>query len=64
MRKVGPTRQRLAALGLLGIPLLTYPLLGLPSGTLAGIPMIVIYLFTVWACLIVLAAWVTERRGE
>ncbi|WP_306602629.1 hypothetical protein [Azonexus sp.] len=63
MKRGSPTRQRLAAIGLCGIPLLTYPLLGLPKGSLAGIPMIVFYLFGVWAGLIALAAWIAERRN-
>ena len=49
--------------GLLGVPLLTYPLLSLPGGELAGIPASYWYLFGVWAGLIGLAAWVAERRG-
>ncbi len=61
MKRANPTRQRLAALGLLGVPMLTYPLLSLPGGTFGGIPATYLYLFGVWAGLIVLAAWVAER---
>ena len=57
-------RQRLAALGLLGIPLLTFPLLGLPGGTWAGLPASYLYLFGVWALLVIAAAWVAERSGK
>ncbi|MBK9785433.1 MAG: hypothetical protein IPP59_15355 [Betaproteobacteria bacterium] len=64
MKRASPVRQRLAALGLLGVPLLTYPLLSLPGGNLAGIPATYFYLFGVWAGLIALAAWVAERRGK
>ena len=64
MKRASPTRQRLAALGLFGIPLLTYPLLSLPDGSLAGIPVTYLYLFGVWAGLIVLAAGATEGRGK
>ncbi len=64
MKRASLSRQRLAALGLLGLPLLTYPLLGLPSGSWAGIPGGYLYLFGVWAGLIVLAAWVAERKGS
>ncbi|KAB2927229.1 MAG: hypothetical protein F9K30_04485 [Dechloromonas sp.] len=64
MKRASPTRQRLAALGLLGIPLLTYPLIALPEGTLLGIPASYVYLFGVWAGLIALAALVAERKGK
>jgi hypothetical protein len=63
VKRANPIRQRLAALSLLGVPLLTYPLLSLPSGTWGGIPATYLYLFGVWAGLIALAAWVAERRG-
>ncbi len=64
MKRASPLRQRLAALGLLGVPLLTYPILGLPSGEWLGVPAIFVYLFGVWAGLIVLAAIIAERRGH
>ncbi len=64
MRQANPARQRLAALGLLGIPLLSYPLLGLPQGEWLGLPAIFIYLFGVWAGLIAVAAWLAERPGR
>jgi hypothetical protein len=63
MKHSNPLRQRLAALSLLGIPLLTFPLLGLPHGELGGIPAAYLYLFGVWAGLIMVAAFVAERRG-
>ncbi|PKO92433.1 MAG: hypothetical protein CVU16_06720 [Betaproteobacteria bacterium HGW-Betaproteobacteria-10] len=64
MKRASPVRQRLGALALLGVPLLTYPLLSLPAGSWAGIPATYLYLFGVWAGLIALAAWVAERRGK
>ena len=64
MKRANPMRQRLAALGLLGVPLLTYPLLSLPQGEIAGIPAPYLYLFGMWTLLIVLAAVVAERRGK
>lgn len=64
VKRASPVRQRLAALSLLGVLLLTYPLLSLPSGNLADIPATYLYLFGVWAGLIALAAWVAERRGS
>ena len=64
MKQASPTRQRLTALGLLGIPLLTYPLLSLPSGEWFGLPAHYVYLFGIWGGLITLAAWVTEHRDK
>lgn len=64
MKRASPLRQRLTAIGLLGVPLLTYPMLSLPNGELGGIPASYIYLFGVWTLLIVLAAMVAERRGR
>ena len=64
MKRANPMRQRLAALGLLGVPLLTYPLLSLPQGEIAGIPAPYLYLFGMWTLLIVLAAVVAERLGK
>ena len=64
MRRANSLRQRLAAIGLLGIPLLTFPMLSLPSGELAGIPASYLYLFGVWTLLIALAAVIAERRGR
>jgi hypothetical protein len=58
--------QRLAALFLLGCLLFNYPLLSLFAGpaTLAGLPLLFVYLFFVWACLIALMAVVLERGEE
>ena len=55
--------QRLVALFVLGCLLLSYPLLSLfnTGGTLWGIPLLYIYLFGVWAALIVLMGLVVER---
>lgn len=64
MKRASPVRQGFAALGLLGLPLLTFPLLSLPEGSLGGIPATYLYLFGVWAGLIVLAARVAERRRQ
>lgn len=64
MKRGSPTRQRLAALALLGIPLLSFPILGLPQGEIAGVPTIFLYLFGVWAVLIVLAARIAERQNK
>ena len=57
-------RDRLIGLGALGLLLLNPPLLGLfgMGGTLAGVPLIYIYLFSVWAVLIGAVAWTVESR--
>ena len=58
--------QRLAALFLLGVLLLNYPLLNLfaNSSTVMGIPVLYAYVFAVWALLIALMALVVEKRGD
>ncbi|MCK6391739.1 MAG: hypothetical protein L6Q40_12100 [Azonexus sp.] len=61
MKRRSPTRQQLTAIALIGLPLLTFPLLGLVGGWLGGLPGGFVYLFGVWAVLIGLAAIVTER---
>ena len=64
MRRTSLTRQRLTALSLFAATLLTYPLLGLAQGSLAGWPVVVVYLFGVWVGVIVLAALIAESRGR
>jgi hypothetical protein len=58
--------QRLIALFLLGCLLLDYPLFSLFAGPaqLFGVPLIYLYVFFVWALLIVLMALVVEQRGK
>jgi hypothetical protein len=58
--------QRLAALFVLGLLLLNYPLLDLFAGTgrLFGIPVLYLYVFAVWALLIGLVALVVEKRKD
>ncbi len=58
--------QRLIALFLLGCLLLNYPLFALFAGPmhLLGFPLIHLYVFFAWALLIVLMAFVVERRTE
>jgi hypothetical protein len=64
VKRLSPVRQRLGALALFGVPLLSFPVLGLPQGEVAGIPAIFLYLFGVWGVLILLAARVAERQGK
>jgi hypothetical protein len=58
--------QRLLALFAAGWALLNFPLLTLwdRAGTLAGIPLLPLALFTGWALLIGVAAWVAEAPGD
>ena len=58
--------QRLAALFLLGLFLLNYPLLNLfaGAGQLLGIPILYAYVFAVWVLLIGAMALVVEIRGD
>ena len=58
--------QRLVALFLLGWLLFNYPLLDLFTSetALAGIPLLYVYLFFVWALLIVLMMLVVEREPD
>ena len=60
-RLLGP---RLLALFLGGCLLFGYPILGLVSrsASLAGIPVLYVYLFVVWALFIALIAWLVEGR--
>ena len=63
MKRANPVLQRLAAIGMLGFALLSFPLLGLPGGTWLDVPWVYLYLFGAWGGLIALAAWIAERRG-
>jgi hypothetical protein len=57
-----PTSRRLAALFALGVLLLYPPLLGIFNrpGSLLGIPILPLYLFTVWGALL-LTGWLVSR---
>lgn len=58
------TGERLAACFLLGMMLFNYPILSLFDLPLqiAGIPLVYAYIFGSWLGLIVLMAWIIERR--
>ena len=57
--------KRLVALFLFGFVLLNYPILSLLNLDIFifGLPLLYIYIFGVWALLILLSAWVTRRRS-
>ena len=56
--------QRLIALCMLGCVLFNFPILALfnVSATVLGVPVLYAYMFIAWASLIVLMAWVVEKR--
>lgn len=58
--------QRLVALFLLGCLLLNYPLLNLFShgSEVFGVPLLYVYIFSVWGLLIGLMGLVVEMRGD
>ena len=64
MNKSQRKGQRLAALFFVGCLLFNYPLLFLFSrdGTLWGFPILYLYIFSAWAALIGLMAFVIERQ--
>ncbi len=63
MKRSGMTGERLVATFMLGCVLLNYPVLFLfaRKATVAGIPLVYVYLFGVWTLLIALLALVVER---
>lgn len=58
--------QRLVAVFLVGLVLFNYPMVSLfdRAASLFGLPLLVVYLFSVWLGLILLMAWVIERQSE
>jgi len=60
------TRQRLAAVCLLGGVLFNYPLLSLfnKPEEILDVPLLYLYIFGAWATLIGLMAYVIEKRRE
>lgn len=66
MQRSTLTGQRLVAVFLVGFALFNYPVLSLFDRpvTLFGVPLVFAYLFLVWAGVILLMAWVVERRSD
>ena len=58
-------RELLAACFILFGALLVWPLLSIPNrpALIAGIPALVLYLFTVWAAIVGVLIWVSHRFG-
>src|SRR5690606_41513020 len=63
MMRKGLAGQRLVAVFLAGMLLLNYPILSLfdRPASLFGLPLLHVYLFSVWLGLIVAVAWIVER---
>ena len=63
MIKATLTGQRLVALFLFGCVVVNYPVLAIfdVQASVAGIPLLYLYVFGVWAVLIALMAWIIER---
>ena len=65
MRK-GLAGQRLVAVFIAGLVLLNYPILSLfdRPQTVFGLPLLRVYLFSVWLALILVVAWIVERGAR
>ena len=58
-------KELLAACFVLFGALLVWPLLSIPNRAVlvAGVPALVLYLFAVWAAIVLVLAWVSRRAG-
>jgi hypothetical protein len=56
-------RDRLVGLFIVGLVLFNPPILNLVGGTLFGWPALYLYIFAVWAALIIATALIVERGG-
>ncbi len=65
MRTSNTKKQRLIALFFLGCLFFNYPLLSLFNAphAILGIPLLYVYVFFVWICLIGLTIIIVERSG-
>jgi hypothetical protein len=59
-------KELLAACFVLFTALLVWPLVSIPSRPrlVAGVPFLVVYLFTVWAAIVAVLAWAAWRGGD
>jgi hypothetical protein len=66
LRRMALIKQRLVAVFLGGLVLLHSPVISIFNQTSqwCGIPVLYLYLFTVWAVLIAAMAWISEKQGE
>jgi hypothetical protein len=66
MRQSALMRQRLVAVFLCGVFLLYSPVISLfdQARQWIGVPVLYLYLFTVWGVLVAVMAWITEGWGN
>lgn len=66
MRQSALMKQRLVAVFLGGVFLLYSPVISLFDQVRlwVGVPVLYLYLFTVWGVLVALMAWITEGWGQ
>lgn len=66
MPRVVKGRDLLAACALLFAALLVWPLLSIANRPrlIAGVPALVLYLFTVWAAIVAVLAWAARRAAD
>lgn len=66
MRQLALMKQRLVAVFLCGVLLLYSPVIALfdQARLWFGVPVLYLYLFTVWGVLIAVLAWITEGRDN
>lgn len=66
MRQSALMKQRLVAVFLGGVFLLYSPVISLFDQVRlwVGVPVLYLYLFTVWGILVALMAWITEGGGQ
>lgn len=64
MKQQSKRWERLAALFVVGLLALNFPIMALfdTHTTLAGIPLLYLFLFVTWGALIALSGWIIERR--
>ena len=64
MRNPEIEQQWLVATFILGAVLFNYPILSLfnTQASVFGIPLLYVFIFVAWACMICLVAWIAERN--
>lgn len=62
----GLAGQRLVVVFLIGAMLYNYPVLSLfdRAALFLGVPVLFVYMFAVWAALVAIIAWISERGAR